>query len=463
VVKVVSKKSNVKYLGTEGVVIFQMGGISALAYYASVLSWLFLHVLFRIIIVIKLDILQSECAIIGSPTPYQSRNLPKDQCPNLPPAAAQPYGGTCSRGLSVLESSVAPRPMQVANNLPYGGGESYTHCQGKSRNLPTEQCSNLPATAAHTYGGIYSGGSGALASSVANNLRSGGGGSYTGFQGTISAPAKPTVDPVPSVAYGDSYGTMSAYNTMNVNMVQSTSQQHSLNSHQNQRFAVAAAAGGIGPPGNTFGRPAQPSYQQTPPVYMNRGPVAKNDATSRVVPVAQLNQFQNNRWTIKVRVTAKTETRQYVNAKGPGKVFSFDLLDEHGGEIRATCFNAQVDQFYDQIEVDKVYLISGGNLKPAQKKFNSLNHECEITLNFNTSIQICPDDNNIPRQQYNFRQISELENIEVGAFVDLVGVITSVSPSGTFRRKDGTDGLKQTLQLKDIWLKRGNYLLGKIL
>jgi replication factor A1 len=382
--------------------------------------------------------------------------------------------------------------MQVANNLPYGGGESYTRFHGtlavpvnrtvepvdglqsertiignptpyESRNLPTEQCSNLPAAAAQTYGGIYSGGSGALASSVANNLRSGGGGSYTGCQGTISAPAKPTVDPVPSVAYGGSYGTMSAYNTMNVNMVQSTLQQHSLNSHLNQRFAVAAAAGSIGPPGNTFGRPAQPSYQQTPPVYMNRGPVAKNDATSHVVPVAQLNQFQNNRWTIKVRVTAKTETRQYVNAKGPGKVFSFDLLDEHGGEIRATCFNAQVDQFYDQIEVDKVYLISRGNLKPAQKKFNSLNHECEITLNFNTSIQICADDNSIPRQQYNFRQISELENIEVGAFVDLVGVITSVSPSGTFRRKDGTDGLKQTLQLKDIWLKRGNYLLGKIL
>jgi ssDNA-binding replication factor A large subunit len=118
--------------------------------------------------------------------------------------------------------------------------------------------------------------------------------------------------------------------------------------------------------------------------------------------------------------------------------------------IRATCFNAQIDQFDDQIqiEVDKVYLISGGNLMPAQKKFNTLNHECDITLDFNASIQICPDDNNIQRQQYNFRQISELENIEVGAFVDLVGVITSVSPSSTIRWKDG---LKQkTLQLKDM-------------
>jgi replication factor A1 len=443
--------------------------------------------LFRITIVIKLDILQNECAIIGNPTPYQSRNLPKQQCPNLPSAAAaaQPYGGNSSGGPGALGSSVAPRPVQAANNLPYGGGGSYTGFQGmlvapvertvehvdglqseravignlkpyESRNLPTEQCPNLPSAPAQTYGGNYSGGSGVLGSSVAprpvqvaNNIRSDGGGSYTGFQGTTSALVKPTVESVPSAVYGGSYGTMSAHNTMNANMVQSTLQQHSLNSHQNQRFSVAAAAGGIGSAGNTFGHSAQPSYQQAPPVYMNRGPVAKNDATSRVVPVAQLNQYQN-RWTIKVRVTAKTEIRQYVNAKGPGKVFSFDMLDEHGGEIRATCFNAQVDQFFDQIVVDKVYLISRGNLKPAQKKYNNLNHEYEITLDFSTSIQICPDDNSIPRQQYNFRQISELENMEVGALVDLVGVIISVSPSGPVTRKDGTDTLKQTLQLKDM-------------
>jgi replication factor A1 len=106
-------------------------------------------------------------------------------------------------------------------------------------------------------------------------------------------------------------------------------------------------------------------------------------------------------------VTANTDLRHYNNAKGALKVFSFDLLDRQGGEIRATCFNAQADQLFDLIEVDKVYLISKGLVKPAQKKLNSLNHEYEITLDFKTSIEVCVDHSNISRQQYNFRQRSE--------------------------------------------------------
>jgi replication factor A1 len=42
-------------------------------------------------------------------------------------------------------------------------------------------------------------------------------------------------------------------------------------------------------------------------------------------------------------VTAKSDVRRFHNAKGDGKVFSFDLLDADNGEIRATCFNNVVD------------------------------------------------------------------------------------------------------------------------
>ncbi|XP_062230519.1 replication protein A 70 kDa DNA-binding subunit C-like isoform X2 [Phragmites australis] len=283
---------------------------------------------------------------------------------------------------------------------------------------------------------------------VANNISYGV--SYSGCQGTVGSPIGRVVEPVPNVSSGGSYGTMLAHNTINADMVQSKLQQPSLNSHQNQRFAVPATAGDIGIPGNTYGRPAQPFHQQPPSVYMNRGPVAKNEATNRAVPVAQLNPYQE-RWTIKARVTAKTDLRHFTNAKGPGKVFSFDLLDAQGGEIRATCFTLQADQYFDLIEVDKVYLVSKGSLKPAQKKFNPLNHEYEIFVDHRTSIEICSgDDSSIPRQQYNFRQISEIENMETGAIVDLVGVVTSVGPSATIMRKDGSEAQRKTLQLKDM-------------
>ncbi|KAG2615930.1 hypothetical protein PVAP13_3NG060209 [Panicum virgatum] len=351
----------------------------------------------RITIVLKLDVLQTECEIIGSPKPYELVNPPTEQAPNLPANAAQVNSGAYSSGPGMLGSSVAPRVAQVANNVSQGG-------------------------------------------------------SYGGHPGMVNPPIGRAVDHVPNVSSGGSYGsygTASAHNTMNADMVQSNLQQPSLNSHQNQRFAVPAMAGGSSAPVNTYGLPAQPFYQQPPPGHMNRGPVTKNEAT-RAIPVAQLNPYQE-RWTIKARVTSKTDLKHFKNDKGPGKVFSFHLLDAQGGEIRATCFNVQADQFFDLIEVDKVYLISRGSLKPAQKKFNPLNHEYEITLDFKTSIEVCPnDDSSIPRQQYNFHQISEIENIEVNSIVDLVGIVTSVCPSATLTRKDGSETQKRTLQLKDM-------------
>ena len=57
-----------------------------------------------------------------------------------------------------------------------------------------------------------------------------------------------------------------------------------------------------------------------------------------------------HRWTICARVTRRSDVRNYSNARGEGKLFSIDLLDQ-SGEIRATLFNQEADKFMDLIEV----------------------------------------------------------------------------------------------------------------
>lgn len=77
-------------------------------------------------------------------------------------------------------------------------------------------------------------------------------------------------------------------------------------------------------------------------------PVNQGSAT-QTHPIVSLSPYQN-KWTIKARVTNKTPIREWNNARGSGKLFSIDLLDE-SGEIRATMFNAECDRFHDMIEV----------------------------------------------------------------------------------------------------------------
>ncbi|TQD83847.1 hypothetical protein C1H46_030607 [Malus baccata] len=200
--------------------------------------------------------------------------------------------------------------------------------------------------------------------------------------------------------------------------------------------------------GPNFRATVQPPYQP-PPHYKNHGPIMKNEAPARIIPINALNPYQG-RWAIKARVTAKGDPRRYNNAKGDGKVFSFDLLDSEGGEIRVTCFNAVLDRFYDIIEVGRVYLISKGSLKPAQKNFNHLKNDWEITLDASSTVDLCPDeDGSIPAQNFNFRPISEIENAESNSIVDVIGIVISVNPSVPIMRKNGMETQRRILNLKD--------------
>ncbi|KAL3830024.1 hypothetical protein ACJIZ3_018826 [Penstemon smallii] len=204
-------------------------------------------------------------------------------------------------------------------------------------------------------------------------------------------------------------------------------------------------------PGNnmqSFRPTVQPPYQP-PPNYKHHGAIMRNEAPARIIPIAALNPYQG-RWAIKARVTAKGDIRRFNNAKGDGKVFSFDLLDSDGGEIRVTCFNAVVDRFHDTIEVGKVYVISKGSLKAARKNFNHLNNEWEIFLETTSTVDPCPDeDSSIPRQQFSFRPISEIENVESNSILDVIGVVVTVNPSVPILRKNGMETQRRILNLKD--------------
>ena len=105
-----------------------------------------------------------------------------------------------------------------------------------------------------------------------------------------------------------------------------------------------------------------------------------------IYPIEGLSPYQN-KWTIKARVTNKSDVRHWSNQKGEGKLFSCTLLDDTG-EIKATGFNDTVDLFYNMLEEGKVYFISKARVGIAKKQFSNVNNEYEISLESGSEISL---------------------------------------------------------------------------
>lgn len=110
--------------------------------------------------------------------------------------------------------------------------------------------------------------------------------------------------------------------------------------------------------------------------------------SANVFPIEGLSPYQNN-YTIKARVTQKSDIKQWSNTKGEGKLFNCTFADE-SGEIRATAFNTGVDALFDKIEEGKVYWVSKARIQLAKKKFSNVQNDYEMSLDGHTEIeQVC--------------------------------------------------------------------------
>uniref|UniRef100_A0AAG5CXQ0 Replication protein A subunit n=1 Tax=Anopheles atroparvus TaxID=41427 RepID=A0AAG5CXQ0_ANOAO len=185
---------------------------------------------------------------------------------------------------------------------------------------------------------------------------------------------------------------------------------------------------------------------------MSMGSSQQKDMTltdSLTHPISSLSPYQN-KWVIKARVMSKSGIRTWSNAKGEGKLFSMDLMDE-SGEIRLTAFKEQCDRYYEMIQVDKVYLISKCQLKPANKQYSSLKNDYEMTMTNDTIVQECTDaDGSMPEIQYNFVPISQIANLEPNSMVDIIGMCKEASEVVQFTAKtSGRELRKREITLVD--------------
>ena len=83
-----------------------------------------------------------------------------------------------------------------------------------------------------------------------------------------------------------------------------------------------------------------------------------------------------------------------------GKLFSVDLLDKDGGQIKATMFTEAADKFFPVLQLNKVFTITKGNLKIANKRWSNLPNEYELNLNTDAIVEeVAEDDSEIEEQK----------------------------------------------------------------
>ncbi|KAI3807410.1 hypothetical protein L1987_23337 [Smallanthus sonchifolius] len=120
-----------------------------------------------------------------------------------------------------------------------------------------------------------------------------------------------------------------------------------------------------------------------------------------------------------------------------GCVFNVELTDEDGTQIQATLFNEAARKFFDVFEMGKVYYISKGTLKVANKQFKTVQNDYEMTLNEYSQVEeVINEAAFIPETKFNFVPIDQLgPYVNQRELIDVIGVVQSVSPTMSIRRK----------------------------
>jgi replication factor A1 len=177
--------------------------------------------------------------------------------------------------------------------------------------------------------------------------------------------------------------------------------------------------------------------------------MAFNPQAVPVQPIASLSPFMGGKHWIKARAVDKGEIRTWNKPNSSGKLFSVTFVDE-SASIRGTFFNDAVDTFFTMIQNGQVFYIGGGSVKTANRRFNNVNNEYEMSFDKDTQIHVARDAaTNIPTNRYNFVPVNAVERKEENSPCDILAAVVKVGNPTKIVTKKNEELTKRDVTLSD--------------
>lgn len=192
--------------------------------------------------------------------------------------------------------------------------------------------------------------------------------------------------------------------------------------------------------GNSYTTPHKSSARSD----QQANPVSSNISC---LPINALNPY-SNKWTIRARVTSKSEMKSWAKENSSGSFFSVELLDNDETAIKAMFWKDSSTKFFPLIEVNSCYYFTGGRVKLANNnsQYSSTKNKYELDFAVTANIVPCEDDSSIKAQKFEFVKIKDLPSIDVNTTVDILCIIKSASEVSEVTMK----ALGKTNQKRDL-------------
>jgi replication factor A1 len=166
-----------------------------------------------------------------------------------------------------------------------------------------------------------------------------------------------------------------------------------------------------------------------------------------VVPVRELSTMKD--WAIEVRLIKKDKVKLSSNRHRETYLLPLEFIDRYGTIIYAKLFGSRINTHPTKLLIGNCYLIADGTLRISDKRLKINHSKYTITLCDRSCIKELHNKEDIPMFVQRFTELSEIDDLPIGTYIDIIGIPRQVFSPKLINLKNGNNSMIRCFKLFD--------------